>query len=262
MAQLTLTPDYEAGSVTIHATGLVGGEVLRRTDRNGWVPVRLFPDQVPTDGELIVTDTELALFGSIAYEMGDAYASIRLDGVNYPFQRVTGDRLTQVSNPSISAVPLLTITATATRTSTSTEHEVIGREDTITTRGPLGLRRGNLEFLTQGIEEANALTAVYASGQVALLRYVASTFAGESTGLPRSTDLYHRAESVTFTPVGNSENGRQYYQVTVAYIEKANPSDPLAGSAGWTFDALTEAYPDFAAVAADFASFSELTVGH
>lgn len=259
MATLTTTVDHTTGTVTIEASAMPANARLTRYDRNGLQPVRLYEGQDAQDGSLVVTDSELSLFGPVEYRMGGVTATVRLDGVEDPNTRTTTDLIALVSNPGTLAPILLTLSLDAERESLTTEHEVIGRSETIGVTGPLRLRTGTLEFLAADADQAARIEAIYAYGQVALIRFTASTLTQEA--FVRAPDLYHTARSVRFTPDAYTLEGRQYWVVSVAFTEKRSPTFPLAGSPGWSYGDLEADYNSYAEAYNRFSTYADLAVG-
>lgn len=249
MTALTLTPQPGTASVLVQITGApAGAVVITRTDANGTGPVRLLAGQVPIAGALTVTDYEPALTGVLSYDVVDAAlatttGTTTLDGL------VTSNQVAGVQLPALAFEPELITGYDSARESSSAVLRVLNRADPVVVLGPTRTREGTLEAWCRDYADALDYSTVLSQARVLLLRQV--THPG--------MDMYFLALSAQVTPLATTREGWRW-QVSSRYVELRNPSSPLLGAAGWTFEDVA-AYASFAAVRAEFDDFDALLVG-
>lgn len=249
MTALVLTPQPATASVLIQITGAPAGPVvITRTDANGTGPVRLRVGQVPIAGALTVTDYEPALVGSLAYDVVDS-ASATTSGSTTLQGLVTSPQVGGVQLPGLEFDPELITGYDAGRESGSAVLRVLGRSDPVVILAPTRTREGTLEVWCRDYADALDYSSVLSQARILLLRQVTHP------GL----DMYFLAQSAQVTPLGSTPDGWRW-QVSARYVELRNPSLPLLGAAGWTFDDVA-GYASFAAVRTAFDDFDALLVG-
>jgi hypothetical protein len=241
---IDLYPDAETASIRIEGWDAYPvGTVLTRTDRNGTHPVRLKPTQ-DFRGGVSLRDYEPALFGDVTYTIGADEATTSLDGTLSQF--AAEDVLTFVARPENRFIPDLTLNFEPTRESKATVHEIVGRSTPIVVKGPMGSRRGTLEFLALDSEKANAADALQELQGPFLFRF--------SEGILR--DLYLVPTS---TSVSLAENYR--WRVRIEYVEVAYPTVLLEGGTGLRYSNLNERHDTYAQLHADYASYRDILEG-
>jgi hypothetical protein len=241
---IKLFPDAHTASIRIDSdVAFTGAYTFTRTDRNGTAPVRLKAAQSPRRG-ISVRDYEAALSGPVSYTLkteNNTYtAETALDGTLS--QHVKSDILTHVQRPEKRFIPTLVLGHESSRPSKNTFHEVVGRADPLVVRGPLGTRRGTLEFL--------ALDAAAATAAEALNDVAGPLFFRFADGVSR--DLYFEAEEVAVT----FDSGR--WRVRIQYVEVARPKLYLEGGTGLTYGELERRHSVYAEVQDQYATYADL----
>lgn len=250
MTALVLTAQPSTASVLLQITGAPAGPVIiTRSDANGTGTVRLRTGQAPIAGALTVTDYEPAYTGPVSYDVVDSAnatttGSTTLDGL------VTEPIISGVQLPQLSFRPPLITGYFSDRAASSTVHDIINRGDPVVVLGPKRTRRGTLEVFCRTFDEAHELDLVLAESKTLLLRQP------DYPGM----DMYFVPTSSRVEPLQKVAAGWRW-QVTAPYVEVRNPTLPLLGAAGWTFDDLASSYATFAAVRASFTDFNDLLVG-
>lgn len=242
---LTATPDPDTGSILLTGQALTSVTGVLRSDANGTAQVRTLDGYLPLTGTLVIRDHEAALSGPVTYTLvggGGASVTTSLDG---------GDPWLGVPvYPQHSRQVALITGYGADSASRATVHEPIGRRTPVVILGRLSARRGQLEVWCATHADALSVKAVYDLGQVVMLRQA------EHAGL----DMYHVATAARvdpFVPAG----ARTRWRVVVEYVEVDRPSDALAGTLGWDFDAVTATHATFSDLAMSWADFDSLTIG-
>jgi hypothetical protein len=245
---IDLYPDAETASIRLEGwDAYPRTATLTRTDRNGTHPVRLKKTQ-DFRGGIAVRDYEPALFGDVTYTLRSGSTveevSTSLDGSLSQF--AAEDVLTFVARPEHRFIPDLTLSFEPTRESKATVHDIVGRSTPIVIQGPMGSRRGTLEFLALDSEQANAADALQELQGPFLFRF--------SEGILR--DLYLVPVS---TSVSLAENYR--WRVRIEYVEVAYPTVALDGGTGLRYGELEPRHGTYAHLAADYGSYREILEG-
>lgn len=247
MTTLTATPQPATASVALALTPTGTVTQILRADANGIRPVRAQAGQFPTSSATALIDNEAALTGPVSYTVvggGGASATTALD--------VDAEWLTVPVTPARSErvdAPVGVSGYASARESQSTVHRVIDRPDPVITLGVLALRTGSMELWCPDIAAARRWEAVYARGEVVLLRQ-------GHAGL----DMYHTASRTGIEPQGDPASDLRW-RLTIDYIEVAYPAGNQLGTLGWSVDDVTATYPTVAAVTQAFATVNDLTIG-
>lgn len=196
------------------------------------------------DGDTL--DTEDALYSWLG--AAGASASIASVAVHYP--AVTAPQIGGVQLPGLAFDPELVTGYEARREASSTVHQVVGRSDPVVVLGPTRLRSGRLDVWCR--THADALECAHVLAQARMLMFRQADHPG--------LDMYFLATTVDTTPLESTAAG-WFWQTSCEFLELRNPSMPLLGAAGWTFDDVAATYPTFAAVRAAFPDFDALLVG-
>lgn len=250
MTALTLTPQPVTASVLIQITGApAGAVVISRTDINGTGTVRLRSGQLPIAGALTVTDYEAALTGLVRYDVVDTApatttASTTLEGL------VSGAQISGVQEPQLNYQPAIVTGYDASRDTGSAVLRVLGRPDPVIVLAPTRTREGKLEIWATDSASAFEAGRVLAAARVLMLRQP------DQPGM----DMYFLAQRIDTTPLQRVVGGWRW-QTTCTYVELRNPTLPLLGAAGWTYNDVVTTYPTYAAVRTRFATFNDLLVG-
>jgi hypothetical protein len=236
-----LYPDADTASIRIESNStFTGPAILTRTDRNGTAPVRLKRAQSPQQG-LAIRDYEAALFGEVTYTLkGDGITQTASTLLLEDF--VKSDQLHLVTKPQYRFVPTLTLNIEPSRTSRNTFHEIVGRSTPLVVRGPLGSRRGDLEFLALDSDSVNAIEALQQAAGPFLFRL--------SEGVLR--DLYFDIEDMSVS----YDQGR--WRVRISYIEVARPTGYLEGGVGITYAELRERHATYRDVRESFGTYRDI----
>lgn len=246
---IVVTPQPSTASVLIQITGAAAGPVvITRADVNGSGPVRLRAGQVPIAGALTITDYEPALLGALTYDVvatggAVATAATTLAGL------VTRPQIGGVQLPALEFDPELVTGYEGSRESGSTVLRILGRSDPVVVLAPTRTREGSLDVWCRNYADAHDLELALAQARILMLRQ--PTYPG--------LDMYFNASSIAVSPLASTRDGYRW-QVTCDFVELRNPSLPLLGAVGWTFDDVA-AYASFATVRATFDDFDALLVG-
>ena len=246
---LTFFP-YTAGALRlehVRVIELLDGYAftLTRSDANGLRAVRLYEDQNPLSGSLIVTDYEAALTGPITYTVTTTETATDTTALDLDETWL----MVPVTPQHSVEVALVTGYGEASEAG-STVHRIIGGRATLTLR-PLGSREGTLGIWCPDYPSAAAVRAVYGRGEVVLLRQP------DHAGL----DLYHAATGrVSITPHDDATQPRRW-QVEVEYTEAGVPTDPLSGALGWDYATGLERNATYAGDLAEFPTYADRLIG-
>lgn len=211
-------PDYFVSSVTLTPIPVTWtGTTILRTDVNGTdIPVR--EDRAGNDtvaGAMTIRDYEAALVGPVNYRVVDgAGASTSAAALAAPVDPGVWLTLPATAGPGTptppTARPIVSVLdfdeASSTR---GTLHEVIGRADPLGNPGPLSTRAGSFTLWCADYAAADAVRAMLAGGDVALLRQPTHS----------SLDLYFLAQRVALA--WDDETSR--WLATVTYQEVLAP---------------------------------------
>lgn len=227
-----------------------------RTDNNGTRTVRVPADLLPSDDpEIVVTDYEYSL------DLGDTPVYTVYDDVGAARGSVTADpntaagllHLTMPTRPAAGLVlnegdddaGTVLVGYDDRRVGRHTVHEVIDRADPVVVLHGGGLRGGTWTFSCPDRLTARTVQDTLASAAVLQLR---------QSDLP-GVGGYIVATDVTTAPDPDSDR----WTVTAQVTEVAWPAGPLVPITVWTYDDLAAAYGDYNAVAASFATYTDLT---
>lgn len=253
---LTLTADPDLARVTIAGTALtLGTKTLRRDDVNG---EHLVLRRAGHGGGTTITivDQDPARYGLIRYTLVTTEAGT--DTV-LATERATITMPPATSGPilHLPVLPQHRVTAAAvtdlapTVRARYTAHEVIGRTDPVLTLARAHPVTGRLTLRMRDAATAYAALALYARGDVALLRLT------EAGG---ARDLWHLAESADATPQHTTTTGR-WWDVTVSYLQVPAPSaGGQLGEMTWTFEDVAAAHT-FNGVDNNYADLDAVAVG-
>lgn len=193
-------------------------------------------------GTLALVDYEAAA-GTVIYSVNDGAASIAVENtIDSPWLMMP--IMAQFSTP-IRGI----YSYDSSRAMSSTIHPIIGRSNPLVTIGKLQSRQGQFDIWCEDYAEAREIEAVFARGEIVMMRQ-------NEAGL----DMYFTASSVSTNPYNvNGEKTR--WKVTVQFIETLRPEGFLVGALGWNFDSLATGYATYNDVLATFATYDDLTLG-
>lgn len=239
---ITLTPDLEAGTVTIRLENANGVSQILRADANGTRPVRLRAGELPGAGVVTVTDYEPAISGGLMYRVVSTEPELEpawttLDGADLP-------RFIIPAIPTLAVVAELVHGYSASRPSRSIFHEIIDREDPLVAAATSGSRRGTLDVWFESYPSAKDLDDLLSRGVVVMYRQA------EHPGM----DMYFHAESTDITP------DETCWKLSIGYREVAFPPGNVLALPSWTFAKLATTGGTFTDVRNDYRSFAELTI--
>lgn len=248
---MTITPDAGTGSVLldIERAGLTVYRVLR-TDANGSAEVRGMEGQFPAlPGEgsaarVILTDYEAAA-GDLLYSVETSAGTVNGSTV----LELSSPWLTVPLMPNLSEPVPAVMDYSAARPALGRVHEVLYRADPLPVLRALGFRAGSLVIEAGDLADALRIERVFTRRQVVMFR-----------GLVPGMDMYLVPESVSHSPVQSQDGNGYTYEVTVSYRQVARPAGAQSGALGWTYNALLESYGTYAALAAAFDSYDDLTI--
>lgn len=250
---ITATPNTSNGSVVVEVAAPLTATLvsLTRTDVNGLHSVRLYADQDLSDGELVVTDAEAALTGSVVYAvtvddsgLEDATDTATFDG------DTVAPRIAPAVRPDLGVELTSVLTYTSRRETTSVVHQVIGRADPLVSIGVQAKRTGQMGLFCLTYADALAVEDALGTGEILLLRQQ------DYPGL----DMYFTGTASDLRPFDDVTATRRW-EVTVEFTEVAWPTGDLFGSIGWTVGASLARNATLADSMAEFATIGDLAVG-
>lgn len=235
------SPD-PATSVTLDVTQHPDGPVtILRTDATGTRPVRGVPDAIA--GAATVTDHEPALHGAVSYACDGATASLAQP------TRAAAAYLQRAGEPG-SVTPVTVLTDGPAWETGATLHEVLDRADPAVILHPMRTRTGTLQLVAHGT--AAALDAARLGDAAVLqLRTACADLAPLS--------CYLLVTNARATPVTEHLLAGPW-RVELDYREVGMPAGGTLG-ASWTYAAVAQRFTDYAAVAATFRTYRDLTAG-
>lgn len=242
-------PAAGAVDVTVTSSPAEVGGVLR-VDSSGSHLVRHSEMDAPWPSPLTLRDRECPLSGPVTYVAvsgaeGAALAQVSLTTT------MDGAWLTVPQRPGVAVSPTLVLDLSSQQSGQLAVHEVIGRRDPVTTAGVAGSRRPRLQVLCADHETAQAVAAVYATGDVVLVR---------QAGMPGLT-IWHQMETLDVSPrLDLAEAGSEPWAVDVSAVEVAAPESVIIPP-GWTYDDLLAGYSSYTAVMSAFGSYTALLDG-
>jgi hypothetical protein len=251
MTTLTATPIPELAAVRLEAAGAPAGPLaITRFDVNGAHLVRQLFEQETSAGVLVVTDYEAALHGALTYELDDGtYVTTELNTAA-PVASVAVSPYHRRSVRNFVNLSELVDDAGA-------EHRILDAAEPVVVAGAMSTRAGTLEAWCSTYEDATALRATLARGEVVLFRHP------EHDGM----DTYARVRRVAVSPrpelVMDETTGRptRRWSVTIDYREQSAPETALLSAAGWNFGEHTNLGVTFAESLTLFPTFRDRVVG-
>lgn len=233
-------------ALTLHRLPPEYAFTLTRSDANGVRPVRLYANEDPATGGLLVVDHEAAVAGPITYTVTTDTTVTATTALDLDETWLSVPVLPQHS------VRLGLVTGYAEESpSQTTVHEIIGSEYPAFTLRPLGRRRGSLVLWCATYADAVAVLALYRRGETLLLRQP------DYPGL----DLYHVATGRVSISPADDDAAPASWHLTVEYHEAPVPTAPLSGALGWDYAAAAELHPTYAESYAAFPTYADRYVG-
>lgn len=243
MTTLTLAPSPATGSTRLTITPTATVTAVTATDANGSRTVRTITGQLPHPSGVLTLDDYEAAHGKTDYTVVTAAGTVKasaelvLDSLwlGTPEAPQFSARIASVLNYSTGAETF------------STVHQPEGRYDPIVIVRGASTRTGNMTLQAGTYAEALNLLRLCQRGQTMQLRQL------QHPGM----DMYFvptKFDIVTPLVAGAASE----FDLQLSYIETGNPTGPLSGALGWTWDALLAEYDTWDELLTAYASWGDL----
>jgi len=248
-ATLTATWEPSSGSVLLDVLpdGATVAAILR-TDANGTRGVRVQTGVLPSAAEIVTRDAEAAN-GPASYAAVTAAGAVVATGSTTVV--LPGWRMHVLVLPAQAAAGGLITAFELDESSTTTLHEVFGRPDPVPSLGPLASPSTTADLWCATWEDAQALRAVLATGEVVMLRQ----------SLWPGADAVGVVDGDVRTKLEVAEGMPDRWVVTVPLRAITVPTDDLRGTAAWTCADVAAAYSTCLVVVQTYDTCADLVAG-